>query len=117
MLVGFQGCGHGPQCRTCLALAALGAELRLGRQFPVVMEQEPGLQQLGDLSGDQLFGVAVNVLNVPHYVAAKRTNPATRPHFVHGFAPPGCGRLPSQQLWPPSSKHSLQHMPGSGRST
>lgn len=76
----------------CLALAALNAELGLTAAFPLAIQQEPHLHQLGGLSDDQLFGVAVCVLACSRYVAAKRTNPAAQPHHVHGLAAPGCGK-------------------------
>jgi galactose-1-phosphate uridylyltransferase len=75
----------------CLALAALRAELGLTAAFPVQIRQEAHLTQLGDLSDDQMFGVAVGLLACVRYIAAKRVNPAAKPHHVHGLAAPGCG--------------------------
>lgn len=90
--IGYQGCQHGRACMRCLALAALQAELGLTAVYPITLQQEPGIGQLGQLADDQLFAVAVCVLVVSRYVAAKRANPGARPHYVHGLAPPGCGK-------------------------
>jgi hypothetical protein len=80
VLVGFNGCQHGADCMRCLALAALHCELNLQASFPIVMPQEPHLRQLGDLSDDQLFGVAVCVLACSRYIAATRDGcPAQAP--------------------------------------
>lgn len=73
-------------------MAALQAEVGMTAYYPIAMPQEPQLSRLGDLGDGQLFGVAVCVLSLLRYVRAKRTNPAAKPTFVHGFAPPGCGK-------------------------
>jgi hypothetical protein len=91
-LAGFTGCAHGAGCVRCLALAALQAEVGLAAAFPIVLQQEPHLTQLGGLADDQLFGVALCLLSCSRYVAAKRQNPAQKPVHVHGLAPLGCGK-------------------------
>lgn len=91
-LAGFHGCQHGSACLRCLALSALHHELGLTAAYPINLVEEPNVGQLGDLADGQLFGVAVSVLAVSRYVAAKRVDPAAKPHIVHGLAPPGCGK-------------------------
>lgn len=92
VLDGFRGCAHGAACLRCLALAALHAELGITGAYPILLQQEPRISNISQLADDQLFAVAVCVLAVSRYVAAKRQNPAVKPNFVHGLAPPGCGK-------------------------
>lgn len=78
--------------QTARGVSPLEAELGLTADYPIAMEQEPQLSRLGDLGDDQLFGVAVCVLVTSRYVRAKWEDPAAEPMFVHGLAPPGCGK-------------------------
>lgn len=91
-LINFNGCGHGPQCRRCLALAALQAELGIDAQYPIDMPQEAWLGRLGDLDDDQLFAVATAVLAIARYVVARRQELPVQATHVHAFASAGCGK-------------------------
>uniref|UniRef100_A0A383VQC3 Uncharacterized protein n=1 Tax=Tetradesmus obliquus TaxID=3088 RepID=A0A383VQC3_TETOB len=89
---GFHGCVHPFPCWRCLPLAALRVEIGVTEQYVLNIQQEPSLRCVGDLGDGQLFTVAVGVLLVARYVAAKRVNPGAQPPFLHGLAAPGCGK-------------------------